>query len=70
VHLHRRNDLNHPKWALGITLLVGATLTWVLPVGGALVMVAAGFGLAIVSESELPDPVLTAALVEPATPRR
>jgi hypothetical protein len=70
MHLHHRHEIGRANGALGMALLVGMGLLWPLPVGGALLMVTAGFGLAILWETELGEPVPSPALVEPATPRR
>lgn len=49
----RREDRRVPKRALHMMLIVGVGLLWPIPVGGALLMVTAGFGLAILAETEL-----------------
>jgi hypothetical protein len=44
-----------------MTLLVGVGLLWPLPLGGALLMVAASFGLVIAWEPQLTGAVMTPA---------
>ena len=62
-------DPNRHNRALLIALLVGVGLLWPLPVGGALLMVSASFGLVISWETDLSGAALTPALVEPVVPR-
>jgi hypothetical protein len=50
-------------------LVVGLGLLWPVPLGGVLLMVTAGFGLALVAETELGGSVLTPARIESAIPR-
>lgn len=62
-------DLKIRNRTLLMALLVGAGLLWPLPLGGALLMVAASFGLVISWETELSGAVVTPALVGPVVPR-
>ena len=50
------------------TLLLGAGLSWPLPLLGILVAVVASFGLVIAWEGEMSGPVLTPAPIEPVLP--
>jgi hypothetical protein len=52
-----------------LALLVGVGLLWPVPLGGALLMVAASFGLVISWDNELTGVVVASALVEPVAPR-
>lgn len=59
-----RTDLCEPTFrqlTLLATLFVGVVLLWPLPVGGALLMVAASFGLVIAWEPDLSAVVMTPA---------
>lgn len=59
-----RTDLCEPTFrqlTLLATLFVGAVLLWPLPVGGALLMVAASFGLVIAWETDLSAVVIAPA---------
>ena len=58
----------HSRTSL-IALLVGVGLLWPLPLGGAVLMVVASFGLVIAWETELARAVLTPTLIGPAVPR-
>jgi hypothetical protein len=63
AQLKRRNR------TLLLALLVGVGLLWTVPLGGALLMVAASFGLVISWETELIGVVVAPARVEPVAPR-
>jgi len=52
-----------------LALLVGVGLLWPVPLGGALLMVAASFGLVISWENELTGVVVAPTLVDPVAPR-
>ena len=69
MHRDRRQERKGPKRALGMALLVGGGIVWPLPLAGALPMVAAGFGLAILWVTELHELVVTPVLIEPAVRR-
>ncbi|MDQ1507841.1 MAG: hypothetical protein QOD57_5568 [Actinomycetota bacterium] len=58
-------DLKLRDRASLITLLIGVGLLWPLPLAGALLMVAAAFGLAVSWEDELSDRAPTGAGRDP-----
>jgi len=51
-----------------VTLLVGAGLSWPLPLGGVLLAVVASFGLVISWEAGMSQGVMTPAPVDPIVP--
>jgi hypothetical protein len=53
-----------------VMLLLGAALLWLLPVGGALLLVMAAVGLAICWEAELEPPAVVAPVTLPVVPAR
>jgi hypothetical protein len=64
MELDRRQELRTTKRVLEIVLLVAVGLLLPFPLIGALLMVVAGFGFAIVWETELGEPVMTPVRIE------